>query len=71
MTMTDLTEFCYSHTNLEPLKALITRVKKMHVLVLNKTGRRETIGDSTRMTQVQLHYHPIPFFHIAFLAIVT
>lgn len=69
--MTDLTEFCYSHTNLKPLTTCVTGVKKMHVLVLNKTGRAESIGDSACRAQVKLGDHLVPLFHIAFLAIVT
>jgi len=71
MTMTDLTEFCYSHTDLKPLYTDITRVKKMNVLVLNKSGRAEIIGEPATMTEIKFDHHLIPVFHVAGLASVT
>jgi len=63
--MTGLTELCYSHTDLEPLRAVVTRVKKMYMLLLNKGGRSKNIGDAAQMTEIQLDYHLLPLLHIA------
>jgi hypothetical protein len=71
MTMTDLTEFCYSHTDLKPLYTHITRVKKMNVLVLNKCGRAEIIGDPATMAEIKFDHYLVPVFHVACLASVT
>ena len=37
MTMTDLTELCHSHTDQKSLFTVITRIKKVHILMLEQT----------------------------------
>ena len=48
--MTRLTESCYSHTHLKPLNTEVAWVKKMNMLVLNKIGRVEIIGETAVAT---------------------
>jgi hypothetical protein len=64
MTMTDLTELCYSHTDLKPLNTIIARVKKMDVLVLNKSIWSKSIRNPACRTQIELDHHLVPFFYI-------
>jgi hypothetical protein len=66
--MTGLTESCYSHTDLEPLNTDIARIKKMDVLVLNKVGRVEVIGQPAETTEIQFDHHLIPLLHVAIRA---
>jgi hypothetical protein len=66
--MTRLTELCYSHTDLEPLGTDITWVKKMDVLVLNKSGRGEHVRNAAQTAEIELDHHLLPLLHIAFRA---
>jgi hypothetical protein len=66
--MTGLAESCYSHTDLESLDTDIARIKKMDMLVLNKIGRIEIIGEPAETTEIQLNHHLIPLLHIAIRA---
>jgi hypothetical protein len=65
MTMTGLTESCYSHTDLEPLQAVLAWIKKMDMLVLNNACRVEVIGQPAETTEIQLDHHLLPLVHIA------
>ena len=69
--MTALTETGQLHTCAKTLRAVLTRLKKMRVLLLEKTGWSEVIWNSTAQTQFFLFSPLHPASLILHLTAVT
>lgn len=64
--MTSFAEICHSHTYVKGFGTGLAGVKKMHVLMRNKRFRRQVLGNSATMAEIQLGNHLIPRLYVKY-----